>query len=79
MDIEGIFSLLLSIEMNGKELISLLLFICIYFIPTVVANTYEHPNRRAIFYINLFLGWTLLGWAVACIWSMKIPSLTIDK
>lgn len=41
----------------------------IYFLPTVVAGMRGHPNGTPIFLLNLFLGWTFIGWLVSLIWS----------
>ena len=41
-----------------------------YFLPTVVAGFRGHKNTLAIFLLNLFLGWTLIGWLGALIWSV---------
>lgn len=40
-----------------------------YFPPTIVAWIRQHPNRVSIFLLNLLLGWTVIGWFVALIWS----------
>ena len=40
-----------------------------YLAPTAVAVRREHHQAAAIFVTNLLLGWTLLGWIVALIWS----------
>lgn len=45
----------------------------IYFTPTIIANSYNHYDIRAIFIINLLLGWTLLGWVISLIWALKKP------
>ena len=45
-------------------------FIIIYFIPTYIAYRYEHKNAKAIFVLNLLLGWTWIGWVVALIWAL---------
>ena len=50
-------------------LIALIPFIAIYFLPTIVAFTRHHQNRLAICLINIFLGYTFVGWLVAMIWS----------
>jgi hypothetical protein len=42
----------------------------IYFIPTIVACSRNHTNALAIFILNLFLGYTLIGWVVALIWAV---------
>jgi Superinfection immunity protein len=41
----------------------------LYFAPTLVAQGRRHRRTEAIFAINLFLGWTLLGWVVALVWA----------
>lgn len=50
----------------------------LYFVPAVVARIREHQNAGAIVLLNLFLGWTLLGWVVALVWAFtevrKAPS-----
>lgn len=43
--------------------------VCGYFIPTCVAGFRRHHNAFAIFLLNLFLGWTGLGWIAALIWA----------
>jgi hypothetical protein len=46
--------------------------ICIglYFIPFIVASAKMSPRAPAIGALNLFLGWTFLGWVVALVWAM---------
>lgn len=41
-----------------------------YFFPTLVAYLRKHPQTLAIGLLNLFLGWTFLGWVAALIWSV---------
>jgi hypothetical protein len=47
----------------------------VYFLPWLVAIIRKHPNCMAIFLLNFFLGWTIIGWLGALIWSC----LAIDK
>lgn len=42
----------------------------IYFLPSVISFNRDQPNRFAILALNLFLGWTLLGWVVSLVWSL---------
>ena len=42
-----------------------------YFLPTVCAFYRKHNSRAAIFVLNLFLGWTLIAWIIALIWSLN--------
>lgn len=51
---------------------SIILFIVglfFYFLPTFIAYRRRHKNRTAILVLNIFLGWTLIGWIVALVWS----------
>jgi hypothetical protein len=41
----------------------------IYFIPMMVANSRHHRNTAAIVVLNLFLGWTFVGWVVSLAWA----------
>lgn len=40
-----------------------------YFIPTLVAVGWSRKNGVSIAVVNLFLGWTLIGWVVALAWA----------
>jgi ABC-type sugar transport system permease subunit len=42
-----------------------------YFLPFAIAFNKKRANSGAIFALNLFLGWTLIGWVVALVWAMK--------
>ena len=44
--------------------------IAISFIPTIIAFLRELGPRWVIFWLNLFLGWTGIGWLVLLIWSI---------
>jgi Superinfection immunity protein len=41
----------------------------LYFMPAYIAVMGGHKQRMAIFVVNLFLGWTLLGWVGALVWA----------
>jgi hypothetical protein len=41
----------------------------VYFIPTIVAASRSHHNTAAILILNLFLGWSFIGWVIALVWS----------
>lgn len=40
----------------------------IYFIPSIVG--YNKRNANAICLLNLFLGWTFVGWVLALVWAV---------
>lgn len=42
----------------------------VYFIPAIVGR--KKANFTAIFVLNFFLGWTLLGWVIALVWACTI-------
>lgn len=42
-----------------------------YFLPSIIALARSKRDTLAIFLLNLFLGWTLIGWIVALIWAAK--------
>ena len=42
-----------------------LLGLVLYFVPAIVAFVRKVPNQVSVLVINLFLGWSLIGWVVA--------------
>lgn len=54
-------------------LIMTILFI-IYFIPPIMAEKRRHHNKMAISLLSLLLGWTVIGWFIALIWSATTSS-----
>jgi hypothetical protein len=50
---------------------AILFFVLIYFLPFIVAIARKHLDSTAIFVLNLFLGWTFIGWVIALIWAVK--------
>lgn len=58
------------------------LSILLYFLPCAVANMTDNKNWLAIFLLNLFLGWTLVGWVIALVWAAKkdvVPQIVIQN
>jgi ABC-type sugar transport system permease subunit len=43
----------------------------LYFLPFAIAFNKKRANTGAIFALNLFLGWSLIGWVVALVWALK--------
>jgi len=50
------------------DIVLLSLCLAIYLLPLLIATAIDHKNRIAIGLLNLFLGWTGLGWLGALIW-----------
>ncbi len=52
------------------------LLLACYFLPLSIAIARRHASKWAIGALNLFLGWTLLGWVAAIVWSLAhTPSI----
>ncbi|MFC5509295.1 superinfection immunity protein [Bosea massiliensis] len=45
----------------------------LYFLPALLAAARENPHKVPIFILNLFTGWTGLGWVAALIWTFMPP------
>jgi len=61
---------------GGLSPIALLLWIvgiavalAVYFIPSIVAWRTTHTQPTAIILLNVFLGWTFIGWVVPLLWA----------
>ena len=49
--------------------IYLILIRAIYFLPAIYAYHSKNKNAEAILILNLFTGWSGIGWVVALCWS----------
>ena len=58
-------------EFSGFIQLAILMILgfVLYFIPTIVAEARGHQQKVPIILLNLFLGWTFLGWVAALVWS----------
>jgi len=45
--------------------------VAIYFLPALIAANRDHKNSTSITVLNLFLGWTLIGWVAALVWAFS--------
>lgn len=52
-----------------EQLFVVLVVLGIYFLPAIIAASRHHRSADAIGILNLLLGWTVLGWVIALIWS----------
>lgn len=63
--------------LNGfGKFISLTFFLAapaLYLLPIYEAWKKKHPNLTAIALVNIFLGWSLIGWVIAVVWAHKKP------
>jgi hypothetical protein len=42
----------------------------LYFLPAIIVVDRKLLNSGSIFIVNMFLGWTLLGWVGALAWAL---------
>ncbi len=52
----------------GKVVAKGLLIAAAYSAPALIAACRRHRQAERIAFLNLFLGWTILGWAVLLVW-----------
>lgn len=53
-----------------------LIMLAIFFLPIIIAVRKHHPNTLGIVLIDIFLGWSILGWLGALIWALQNPIQT---
>lgn len=42
----------------------------VYFLPWIIALLRGTKSNCGIFFVNLLLGWTIVGWFIAFIWAL---------
>lgn len=47
-----------------------ILLVVLYFVPALVAYHRGTTGRHGVLALNVLLGWTLLGWIAAFVWSL---------
>lgn len=47
------------------SILIILIVTFIYFVPALKAYENEKRNKASVLVINIFLGWTLIGWIIA--------------
>jgi hypothetical protein len=45
------------------------ILLLIYILPAFIAERRKHQHKTPILILNLFLGWTLIGWVAALVWA----------
>nr|WP_226832637.1 superinfection immunity protein [Acidithiobacillus sulfurivorans] len=54
--------------------IGLIFALFIYFIPTIIAMRRKKSNLAAIMVLNIFLGWSLVGWVISLVWALSMDA-----
>ena len=52
---------------RGCTMLTLLFLTALYFLPAIIGR--DKRDAAGIFLLNLFLGWTLIGWVIALVWA----------
>jgi hypothetical protein len=61
--------------LNNHAIIISIIIVLVYFLPFAIACLRGHRQMPAIFVLNVFAGWTFMGWVGALIWSViRSPS-----
>ncbi len=65
--------------MDNNILVLIAVFVLIiYFSPSIIAISRKKRNASAIFALNLFLGWSFLGWVISLVWALTKDSIQIN-
>ncbi len=52
--------------------IGIIIFLSLYFLPTIIAFIRKKENKISILVLNFFLGWTLIGWVLSLVWALAV-------
>jgi hypothetical protein len=55
-------------------MIHFMVFLALYFLPSLIASGRHLHERTGIVLLNVFLGWTCIGWVIALIWAIAAPA-----
>ncbi|MEU8698434.1 superinfection immunity protein [Streptomyces sp. NPDC048680] len=61
----------MSVGGTAIGLLGLVVILFVYFVPTVVAFARGVPNKGSVLVLNLFLGWTVVGWVVSLAMAVR--------
>lgn len=56
-------------------IVTVVLIITVYLFPTVISMFRNTKNGMGIFLLNLFFGWTLIGYVAAFIWAFTAKTV----
>ncbi len=52
-------------------LIFFLIMCALYFVPSLIAFGRKVPNAGSVLVVNIFLGWSLIGWVIALAMAVR--------
>ena len=53
------------------SLLVVLFLLGMYLLPSIVALVRGRHNTGAILALNIFLGWSVIGWVVSLVWAVS--------
>lgn len=68
----------LGVSLFLLAILLIVVMVEIYFIPTTIARRRHRKDINSIFVVNLFLGWTLLGWTAALAWALLPETIDVE-
>jgi hypothetical protein len=70
----------LANDAGGALAVIVPLLIGLYFLPTICAVVRKVPNVGSVVVINVFLGWTFIGWVVSLAMAFRSanPSVNVN-
>ena len=67
-----ILFIILDAILGGTGIVTLTgIVLAIYLIPSYIAFARKVPSSLAIAALNLFLGWSIIAYIIALVWSLK--------
>lgn len=63
------------------NILFVIIFLCIYFLPIIISESKKKKNSNDICILNLFFGWTIIGWIIALALateSNKVPQPSVS-
>jgi len=59
--------------------ITYVIWMILYFAPSIIAARRGHNSHVSVFILNLFLGWTVFFWIVCLAWAFSSDVRTSKK
>ena len=59
--------------------IAVIALVSCYFMSTIIALVRDKCGAGTVALVNFFLGWTVIGWFVAFIWSCTGKTRAVDR
>jgi hypothetical protein len=72
MPVRRLRMLRISFSIGWEETMSdILIGLLIYFLPVMIGMLRGHPDLFQIAFLNVFYGWTGIGWVGALVWAIS--------